>query len=161
MARETFKLDGFRELERALAEELPKSTARNVLNRTATKAIEPLRVKMGQLAPYDPEDRDGDGKHLNETMKTQPVTAKRARGQVRFDRSSGVQVMTGPAPEGKRARANAGWQEDGTVEMSPNPYARPAADSEGEATVRRVRDTLADEINKAKARIARKLARGR
>ena len=45
--------------------------------------------------------------------------------------------------------------------MSPNPYARPAADSEGEATVRRVRDTLADEINKAKARIARKLARGR
>src|SRR3546814_1454919 len=86
---------------------------------------------MGQLAPYDPEDRDGDGKHLNETMKTQRVTAKRARGQARFDRSSGVPVMTGPAPEGKRARANAGWQEDGTVEMSTKPYARPAADRAG------------------------------
>jgi hypothetical protein len=161
MARQTFKIEGFRELERALIEDLPKATARNVLNRTATKAMERIRVKMGQLAPYDPQDRDGDGKHLKETMQTQRVTAKRSRGSAKFDRSTGVQVMAGPAPEGKRARANAGWQEDGTVEMSPNAYARPAADSEGEATVRRVRDTLAEEINKAKARIARKLARGR
>lgn len=160
MAKEMFKVAGFKELERALGEELPKATAQNVLVRTATKSIEPLRVKMGQLAPYDPQDRDSDGKHLNETMRTQRVTAKRARGRVRFDRSTGVQVMTGPAPEGRRARANAGWQEEGTVDMSPNSYARPAADSEGEATVRRVRDTLADEVNKAKARIARKLAKG-
>lgn len=161
MARQTFKIEGFRELERALVEDLPKATARNILNRTAEKSMKRIENKMAQLAPYDPDDRDGDGKHLNETMKTQRVTAKRARGQAKFDRSTGVQVMTGPAPEGKRARANAGWQEDGTVEMSPNAYARPAADSEGEATVRRVRDTLAEEINKAKARIARKLARGR
>jgi hypothetical protein len=161
MARQVFKTTGFKELERALAEELPKATARNVLVRTATKSIEPLRVRMSQNAPYDPLDRDGDGKHLKETMKTQQVTAKRARGQARFSRSTGVQVMTGPAPEGKRARANAGWQEDGTVEMAPNAYARPAADSEGEATVQRVRDTLADEVDKAKKRIARKAAKGR
>lgn len=161
MTRETFKLTGFKELERALAEELPRVTARNVLLRAATKSIEPLRVRMAENAPYDALDQDGDGKHLNETMKTQQVTARRARGQVRFDRSSGVQVMTGPAPEGQLDRSNAGWQEDGTVEMAPNSYARPAADSEGEATVRRVRDTLAEEVDKAKARIARKAAKGR
>src|SRR3546814_16340154 len=102
MARQTFKIEGLRELERELSE-LPKATARNVLNRTATKAIEPLRVKMGQLAPYDPEDRDGDGKHLNETMKTQRVPAKRARGPARFNRSSGVQVMR--AAEGRGGHA--------------------------------------------------------
>lgn len=154
MARQTFRTEGFRELERALAEDLPRATARNVLRRTATKSMERIRTKMQQLAPKDEGDLAG-------SMKTQNVTAKRARGSVRFERSSGVQVMTGPAPEGKLNRSNAGWQEDGTVEMSPNPYARPAADSEGEAVVREVRDTLADEVNKAKARIARKLARGR
>lgn len=161
MARSTFHMTGFKELERALAEELPKATARNVLTRTATKSMERVRVRMGQNAPYDPADRDEDGKHLKDTMKTQRVTAKRARGQARFDRSSGVQVMTGPAPEGQRARANAGWQEDGTVNMPPNPYVRPAADSEGEAAVKDVRDILADEVNKAKARIERKAAKGK
>lgn len=154
MTRETFRLSGFKELEGALSDELPKATARNVMRRTATKAMERIRVKMGQLAPRD----EGD---LSESMKTQPVTAKRARGSVRFERSSGVQVMTGPAPEGQLNRSNAGWQEEGTVEMAPNAYARPAADSEGEAVVREVRDVLAEEINRAKARIARKAAKGR
>ena len=161
MARQTFKIEGFRELDRALANDLPKATARNVLNRTAEKSMERIKIRMGELAPYDPEDRDGDGKHLNQTMRTQRVTAKRSRGQARFDRSTGVAVMTGPAPEGRRARANAGWQEDGTVEMTPNPYARPAADSEGEAVIREVKSVLTQEIDKAKARIAKKLARGR
>lgn len=154
MTRKTFRMEGFKELERALAEDLPRATARNVLRRTANKSMERVRTKMGQLAPKD----DGD---LAGSMKTQNVTAKRARGSVRFERSTGVQVMTGPAPEGKLNRSNAGWQEEGTVDMAPNAYARPAADSEGEAVVREVRDTLADEVNKAKARIARKLARGR
>lgn len=155
------QLKGFRELERALAEELPKATARNVLARTATNSIERIRVRMGQLAPRDANDRDGDGNHLADTMKTQPVTAKRARGSVKFDRSSGVAVMTGPAPVGKRARANAGWQEDGTVKMTPQSYARPAADAEGQNVINEVRDELALQANKAKARIARKAAKGK
>lgn len=159
MAGKSFRIEGFRELERALAEDMPKATARNVLNRAATKAMERIRLKMAELAPYDPRDRDEDGNHLKDTMRTQPVTAKRARGRVRLDRSAGVQVMTGPAPVGRRARANAGWQEDGTAKMAPNSYARPAADSEAEAVLRDVEKALADEVGKAKARIARKLAR--
>lgn len=161
MARQTFKMTGFKELERALAEELPKATARNVLMRTAKSVMKPVESGMAERAPYDPLDRDGDGRHLNETIKTQPVKAKRQRGSVKFERSSGVAVMTGPAPEGKRARANAGWQEDGTVDMPPNAYARPTADAEGENVVRAVRDTLATEIQKATARIKRKAAKGK
>jgi hypothetical protein len=155
----TIRLQGFRELERALAEDLPKATAKNALNRTAVNSMERVRVKMAQLAPHDPQDRDQDGNHLNETMKTQRVKAKRQRGSVRFKRSSGVEVMTGPAPVGKRARSNAGWQEDGTVKMGPNAYVRPAADTEGRAVVAEIRDELAKQIEKAKARIAKKLAR--
>lgn len=159
MSKITIRLEGFRELERALAEDLPKATAKNVLKRTAINSMEMVRQKMAQLAPFDPLDRDEDGNHLNETMKTEPAKARRQRGSVRFERSTGVQVMTGPAPVGKRARANAGWQEDGTVKMAANPYARPAADSEGRAVVEFVKNELAFQIEKSKAKIANKLAR--
>lgn len=153
------KLTGFRELERALAEELPKATARNVLRRTAVNAMERMRRKMGDLAPRDEADRDGNGQHLADTMRTQPADARLSR-LLGTSRQHGVVVLTGPAPLGRRARANAGWQEDGTVKMPPNSYARPAADTEARAVIDDVRDELKLQIEKAKARIARKAARG-
>jgi hypothetical protein len=155
----TFKLEGFKEFEKALAEEFPKATSRNILRRTATNAMEHIRVRMGDLAPRDEADKDEDGRHLADSMRTQPVTAKRARGSVKFDRSTGVAVMTGPAPVGKRARANAGWQEYGTVKQAANAYARPAADAEAENVIGDVSGTLASEIGKVRARVARKAAR--
>jgi hypothetical protein len=69
--------------------------------------------------------------------------------------------MTGPAPVGRRARANAGWQEYGTVKMGAKSYARGAADTEADAVIDGLGDALAKQIDKAKARIARKAARGR
>jgi hypothetical protein len=156
----TVKLEGFKELERALAEELPKATARNAMTRAATEAMEPMRERMAQLAPYDPDDRDEDGQHLNETMRTQTAKARQARA-FGVDRQSGVVVMTGPAPVGRRARANAGWQEYGTVKMGAKSYARVAADTEADAVIDGLGDALAKQIDKAKARIARKAARGR
>lgn len=148
------KLSGFRELEKALTE-LPKATARNVLTRTATAALAPVVARMGQLAPFDPQDRDDDGNHLNQTMRTQPAKAKLAKA-IGVPRQSGVVVLAGPASVGKRARANAGWQENGTVKMAAHPFARPAADAERDNVIRSVRDELAAQIEKAKARIARK-----
>jgi hypothetical protein len=156
----TVKLTGFKELERALAEELPKATARNAMTRAATEAMEPMRERMAQLAPYDPDDRDEDGQHLRDTMRTQTAKARQARA-FGVDRQSGVVVMTGPAPVGRRARANAGWQEYGTVKMGAKSYARVAADTEADAVIDGLGDALAKQIDKAKARIARKAARGR
>jgi hypothetical protein len=153
------ELKGFRELEKALAEELPKATARNVLRKSMIQSMKRIETGMAQRAPHDPQDRDGDGNHLNETMKTQAVKAKRQRGSAKFARSTGIEVMTGPAPVGKRARANAGWQEDGTVKMPPHAYARPTADAEGRRVVDEVIDVLRENIDKAKARVARKAAR--
>jgi hypothetical protein len=156
----TVKLTGFKELERALAEELPKATARNAMTRAATEAMEPMRERMAQLAPYDPDDRDEDGQHLRDTMRTQTAKARQARA-FGVDRQSGVVVMTGPAPVGRRARANAGWQEYGTVKMGAKSYARVAADTEADAVIDGLGDALAKQIDKATARIARKAARGR
>ncbi|MFN6934936.1 MAG: HK97 gp10 family phage protein, partial [Tsuneonella sp.] len=85
----TIKLEGFRELERALAEELPKATARNVLRRTAINAMGRVEARAKQLAPVD------DGR-LRDSITTKAVTAKRQRGSVRYATSSGIEVQTGP-----------------------------------------------------------------
>jgi hypothetical protein len=154
------KLSGFRELEKALAEELPRATARNTLTRAGMQAMEPLRVRMAQLAPFDPNDRDGDGKHLNETMRSQAAKAKLAR-RMGLPRDAGVVILTGPAPVGKRARSNAGWQERGTVKQPAHSYSRAAADTMSEKVIDNVRDALAEQIEKAKKRIAKKAAKGK
>lgn len=160
MARSTFRIQGFKELERALVE-LPKATAKNVLWRTAEGAMKRLEDREKSLAPIDPQDRDGDGRHLNETIKTERVKATRARGSVKFNSRNGVEVRTGPAPQGKRARANAGWQEFGTTKMSANSYIRPAIDAESGNIIDDVRSGLTNQIDKARARIARKAAKGK
>lgn len=154
------KLEGFRQLEKALAEELPKATARSVLTRAGKAAMEPLRQRMAELAPFDPQDRDEDGNHLNETMITKAAGAKQAR-QLGTARQEGVVILTGPAPTGKRARSNAGWQERGTSKMAAHAYARPAADAEGPNVIDSIRDHLTDEVGKAKKRIAKKAAKGK
>jgi hypothetical protein len=92
-------------------------------------------------------------------MKTQEVKATRQRGQVRFDPKTSIELITGPAPEGRLNRANAGFQEYGTVKMGPNAYARPTADAENENVVDDLREILGDEIRKTAARAARKAAR--
>jgi hypothetical protein len=153
----SYKLQGFEGLDAAL-DELPKATKRNAMTRAATNALKPMVERMAQYAPFDPEDRDEDGRHLNESMRTQTAKAALAR-QLGTDRQKGVVVLAGPAPVGKRARANAGWQEHGTVKMPAHSYARVAADVEARNVIQNVRDELRGQIDKAKARMKRKAAR--
>jgi len=147
-----FKLTGFRELERALAEELPKATARAVLVRTAKKVMEPVREGMVRKAPKNTEE-------LAKGMRTQVVKAKR-QSRTRFERSSGVSVNTGPTT-GSQEGGNPAWQEFGTEKMPAHPYARPTADEEGPRVIEAVREELTTQIEKAKARIAKRAARNR
>ncbi len=151
---------GFRELERALVDELPKVTARTALRRGAVASMEPMRQAYARNAPYDPQDRDGDGRHLNETMRTEVLSARRVKSVGGPSRAEGLAVMTGPAPKGKRARNNAHWQEDGTVRMPANGYARRSVDEETGTVIDGMRDHLAAEVERARKRIARKAARG-
>lgn len=155
----TWELKGFAELEKALATELPRTTARNTMVRAMTESMEPLKERMAQLAPYDPEDRDEDGQHLRDTMRTQSIKAGQMR-KMGLNREAGAAVMTGPAPVGRRARANAGWQEYGTVKMGAKSYVRVAADSEAGNVIEEFGEKLKAQIGKAKTRIARKAARG-
>lgn len=147
------KIEGFAELESALVNELPKATARNVLRRAALNAMQPIEERAKQLAPVD------DGQ-LRDSITTKVVRAKRQRGSVKFAASQGVEVHTGPlGRKGRPFGGNAAWQEFGTVKQAAQPYMRPAADFETDAVIDIVREELAAQIEKARSRIARKLAK--
>lgn len=150
MSKTTFKMTGFKELERALAEELPKATAKAVLRRTGVSVMQ-RRIEQPARARA-PRER-GD---LADGIVTKPVRAKRQRGG-RYERASGVEIQTGPT--GNPKGGNPAWQEDGTVNMPANPYMRPTIDAEAENVIADIRNVLAEQIEKAKARIARKAAR--
>lgn len=154
MATVNYKLIGFEELERALVEELPKATAKNVLRRAGINAMKRIENRAKQLAPRD------DGA-LAASITTKPVKAKRA-SRTKYEAQSGVTIATGPTSRRPDSPGgNAAWQEHGTVKMPANPYMRPSADSEGPAVINDIREELAIQIGKAKTRIARKAAKGK
>ncbi len=143
------KLEGFRELERALAEDLPRATAKNTLRRAAVLAMARIEDRARDLAPKDEGNLAGD-------IKTKNVRATRLAGG-RYARSTGVNVATGPV--GREEGGNASFQENGTVNQPAQPYMRPAADAEGPQVIQDIRQVLTEQIRKAKERIARKLAK--
>lgn len=147
--RYTFRLEGFRELERALAEELPRVTAKNALRRAGMRALDRLDAAATALAPKDTG-------RLARSITIKPVKAKRI-SRTRFARSQGIEIAVGPT--GPAAGGKAAWQEFGTVHQPPQPYMRPAFDAEAEGVLHSIRQFLTGEIAKAKARIARKAAR--
>lgn len=153
------KLSGFRELERALAEELPKATAKNVLKRTALAAMKPIEDGAKARAPVHTEGHSGSV-HLKDYIETQPVKATRI-SRTRYAKSSGVSVNTGPAAPDRYNRRIAGWQEFGTVNAPAQPYMRPTASAEAQTVINNVRQDLTDRISAAKARIAKKAAKAK
>lgn len=174
----TFDVKGFKELEQALIEELPKATARSVLRRTALQAMRPIEARAKALVPKDTG-------LLASLITTQVVKAKRKRGSVQFERSSGVAVRVGPTfgdyrplknpvpykNKGVRAGQSRTYQigsapgvygwfvEYGTKNTPPQPYIRPAFDGQSDNVVKAVGNLLTTEIGKAKQRIARRAAK--
>lgn len=149
----TVKLDGFKDLERALVD-LERITGKTtagkaVLLRTGKKAMKPLEQRMVDLAPKD------TGKFAAK-ITTKKTRAKRISGN-RFARQSGVEVMTGPTgrPEG----GIGAYKEFGTVHEPAEPFARPAADQELPKVPKRVGATMAVEIDKTTARARKKAAK--
>lgn len=150
MTKVTFQMAGMRELQRALADELPRAVAKNVLKRSG---IAVMRKHIeGPAKARAPRDRG----RLADGIDTQPVKAKRGAGG-RYARSDTIEIATGPTgrPEG----GNASWQENGTVDSPAQPYMRPTADEGGPLVIADIRDEMASQIDKSRARIARKAAR--
>lgn len=141
--RDFYHIEGLKELDKAL-EELPKATAKNVLLRTLKIEGEPIRQTASELAPDDPKT---SGKDLHSSIVTATTPSR--------NRDSDVEVSIGPS----RKTFWGLFQEFGTSHSGAQPFMRPAFDSKVMQVLSGIRDRLADEIEKARKRLARKAER--
>lgn len=148
------KVEGFKGLEDALIELEQFSgrtnTGKNAVRRGMRNAMRRIEDKAKSLAPVD----DGE---LRDSIKTKNAKAQRVKGSYKFQKQTGISILTGPTTY--KGGRYAYFQEFGTVEMPANPFMRPAADSEGQNVIDIVGDELRDAIDKSLARARKKAAR--
>lgn len=144
MAREVFRIEGLQECERALRE-LPKATGKNVLKRTLLKAAEPIAEAWGRLTPVfrgTLKKSVGAGTKLSRRQKAQ------------HQKQSDVEVFVGAGP-----LPQAHMSEFGTAHQAPKPAGRPAWDNNKMKALESINSDLWAEIEKARARLAKKAER--
>ncbi len=145
MARETVKLIGMRELERALAE-LPQATRRRPALNALRKGGEPIAKAARAYAPVD----EGD---LREGIMVGTSLARSQRGE--RGAVAPVEMYVGP---GQHPQAIT--QEFGTFKEPAQPYMRPAWDTMRYTALDLIGAHLGLEIDKTARRLARKAAKG-
>jgi HK97 gp10 family phage protein len=144
MAR-TVKVEGFRELEGALAG-LPKATGKNVLKRVLLKAAKPVEDDAAANAP----ELSG---RLRRDVKTGTRLNRRQAAMNRKLGKSEVEVHVGVSdPAGVQT-------EFGNEHQAAQPWLRPAWDGNSEGALETIKSDLGTEIGKAVARVAKRAAR--
>ncbi len=144
MAKQTFRIEGLSELKEALTE-LPKATGTNTQKRALTKAGELIEATAESLAPVF---KGGLKKSITVGTKLS------GRQKSQHKKESKVEVFVGP---GSMTRAIT--QEFGTYFHRPHPFMRPAWEQQKMNALESIKDLLAEEIEKARARLARKAAK--
>lgn len=167
MAKSRIRIEGLRELEKAL-KELPRATAKNVMVRTLKNASEPMVSMAAENAPVltgalkasigvssrKPKDAKGPGAAaFAEAMKRGASKAEAGQAARAANAKVGgsVEVYVGPGrhPQGV-------LQEFGTAHNAPKPFMRPAWDATKMDVLGRIKTALGDEIMKAARRLAKK-----
>jgi hypothetical protein len=142
--RQTFKIEGLRELDEAL-KELPKATARAVLLRTLKKEGQPIADAGAARAP----------RLTGGLAQSYAVGTKLSRRQRKLNRKqSMVEVYVGPTPQAKSVQT-----EFGNAHQAAHPHMRPAWDGNVMRVLEGIKRTLSEEIEKTRVRLARKAAR--
>jgi hypothetical protein len=142
---EVFKMEGLKELDFALGE-LPKATERNNLVRTLKKEAVPVRDTWKDLAPRD------EGQYAESITIGTRLTRRQAR-EARKEGKNFAEVYIGTDdPAGQQ-------QEFGNINHPAQPSGRPAWEATKQGVVDGLAKTLGDEIEKSRARLARKSAR--
>lgn len=143
----TFKMTGGRELEAALAE-FAKPMAKAVGRRALKKASDPI------LRAYQAATTVKSGTLQRSEVAGTRLNRRQARMAKKLGRSA-VEVHIGTADP-------AGIQEEfGNRNQAAHPALRPAWDAEGgQRAVDRIGDELAADIEKTRARVAKRAAKG-
>jgi len=145
-------VDGLKDLDAALSQ-LQRTVAKTVLRRVARRALEPMRAEAQRLAPDDPNTPNPD---LESSIIISSRQKSGRQGRRSAEEKRSVVVYMGPSPEGY---PQAVMQEFGTVHHPPQPYMRPAFDSEKDGALEIIKADLGSEIQKTVQRQARKAAR--
>ena len=142
--RVTCKVEGLRELDRALGE-LPKATGKNVLRRTLTEAGWPMADRYAGTVR----------RAFGDLAESTTVGTKLSRAQrSAHKKQSTVEVFVGPGP-----MVQAITEEFGTLDQPPQGAMRAAWDAEKRPALDAIASGLAAEIEKARKRIAKKAMR--
>lgn len=165
------KLEGFKELHAALGE-LAEATQKNVVRRAlkgfgdllAEDAKSKAPVKSGRLrdgiivTTRKPKGMDVGKQAYGKAMRAGlgKQAARAALVSARQEAKSYAAVYIGVSSDVKMRGI---FQEFGTANHSAQPYMRPAWDANRQGILDGLRDAIAGEIGKAKARAARKAAR--
>lgn len=144
MARQLFKIEGLSDLEEVL-KELPRATARGVLQRTLKKQGQVIADAGEALAP----------KLTGQLAQSYTVSTKLTRRQKgKHTKESDVEVFVGPTPHPKSIQT-----EFGNAHQAPQPHLRPAWDGNVGKVLDGIRGELAAEIEKTVARRAARAQR--
>lgn len=142
--RQLFTIEGLAELDEALTE-LPKAMARSTLVRVLKKQGQVIADAESALAPRL------TGKLALSPAVSQTLTRRQKQQNVK---ESDVEVYVGPTAHPKSIQT-----EFGNAHQAPHPHLRPAWDGNVEKVLEGIRDDLADEIEKTRARMAKKAER--
>jgi len=146
MAAQTIKIEGLKELDIALRE-LPKATSRNVLKRALTKAAKPIETAAQAKVPV----LTGA---LKQSIKIGPKSKLDPKVRSTHIQKSPVEVFVGAG-----ALPHAHLIELGAAGRAAHPFLRPAFDENKQGALESIKRDIAEEIEKARARLARKAER--
>lgn len=167
-----FKVDGLKELNDAL-NDFSKATSGNILKRAvgvagaefAEHAIELAPKRSGllkqEIKVSKPKIITPGKAAFAQAMKDtgdRAIAAQAARAANKEAGGVGRAAVAHVGPTSKRSRVGS-LQEFGTVHHAAHPFMRPTFDAYGPLMADRMRDTLAEEIDKATKRAERKAAR--
>lgn len=147
MAKITVRIDGLKELDRALGQ-LPKATAKAALRRVLVEGGQLIASAARRGAPVDEH-------YLYESIDVSTKLSSRQRSLHRSEGGQAFQEMFVGTnnPAGVQ-------QEFGNERHGPQPFMRPAWDSTKDAALERITLLLWGEIEKSAERVAKKAARG-
>jgi len=143
----TVKIEGLAELGRAL-DEMSKATARNTLKRVLKKRAEPIRDKWrAKVAPYRET-----GHYEDSIIVGTRLTARQAK-EARVEGKNFAEIHVGTSDPA------ALQDEFGNIHQSARAPGRTAWEGEKATVLEGIADDLAAEIEKTRARAARKAAK--
>jgi hypothetical protein len=145
--RQQFEIEGLKELDQALvafADEWGPKKVKPLLTRVLKKEGQPIADAGEALAP----------KLTGGLATSYTVGTKLSRRQKKLNKKeSDVEVYIGPTPHAKSVQT-----EFGNAHQSPHPHLRPAWDGNVMKVLGGIKDRLGEEIEKTRARLARRAA---